>query len=205
MLLPTPEKNWIDRNISANHLFLAGFVLVPAFLLQDSTAIKTLQALVYVVLCRFSGRKLKPTGSILLLLGICFFHLLTPTGKVLFSIGFLPVTELALEAGLFRGLTIVGLFYLSRLCLRTGLRLPGHAGRLVSRTFFYFNMFLQGSRLNFRNPVRSLDELLLTIQRDTQTQELSGAVPTSLPGYMVLGFLVLSSWVPTLLTLSGVL
>ena len=77
------NMSWVDRNISAVHLFFSGLLLVPAFLLQGELTLKGGQTLFFVALCLCAGRRVRPTLSLLILMGIAAFHLLTPTGRVL--------------------------------------------------------------------------------------------------------------------------
>jgi hypothetical protein len=80
---------------------------------------------------------------------------------VIWRLGPWSITQGALESGLAKGLTLVGLAYLSRFCVRADLRLPGAAGRYVARTLFYLNRLLElRSRLSLARLADSLDGVL---------------------------------------------
>jgi heptaprenyl diphosphate synthase len=88
-------------------------------------------------------------------------NLAVPLGRVLWRLGPWRITQGALESGLAKGLTLVGLAYLSRLCVRPELRLPGAAGRYVARTLFYLNRLLElRVRLSLARLGDSLDRVL---------------------------------------------
>jgi heptaprenyl diphosphate synthase len=83
---------------------------------------------------------------------------------VLWRVGPWRITQGALESGLGKGLTLVGLAYLSRFCVRPDLRLPGVAGRYVARTLFYLNRLLELRRtLSLSRLADSLDRVLAAL------------------------------------------
>jgi heptaprenyl diphosphate synthase len=206
--------SWIERNITSQHLFLSAPILIPAFVLQDLVLLKALQTLIFMVFCGLSGRKVGPIRSLFLLGVITVFHLFNPAGKVLWQAGPLAVTSLSLETGLFRGLTVVGLFAISRFCIRQDLKVPGMLGRLISRIFYYYNLLLQSASLNPRNLSGSLDDLMLKSHRSgrlelhgTATGEAApreSVATTSWIGFTVLLALIASNWCLTLLGLSSI-
>jgi hypothetical protein len=61
-----------------------------------------------------------------------------PSGEVLFTLGSFPITAGALQWGLIKTTTLLGLIYLSQFAIHPGLQLPGVLGGIIGKTFFYF-------------------------------------------------------------------
>jgi len=90
------------------------------------------------------------------------------------EVGPFAITSGALENGLIRGITMVGMVFLSVASVRPELELPGRFGGLLGRTFYYFDSILEGKRrLSGKNFFVSLDELLM--ERFNPDQEKFGA------------------------------
>ena len=132
--------------MSPSFLFLFGLALSPSLWLQGHLAWKAAQALLFFALAAW----VRPRGwwraglaSLVFLAATVAVNLAVPLGRVLWRVGPWRITQGALESGLAKGLTLVGLAYLSRFCVRPDLRLPGAAGRYVARTLFYLNRLLE--------------------------------------------------------------
>jgi hypothetical protein len=150
--------------VSPSFLFLFGLLLAPALWLQERLAWKAAQALLLFALAAW----VRPRGcwraglaSLVFLAVTVAVNLAVPLGRVLWRVGPWRLTQGALESGLAKGLTLVGLAYLSRFCIRPDLRLPGAAGRYVARTLFYLNRLLElRARLSLSRLADSLDAVL---------------------------------------------
>ena len=101
--------------------------------------------------------------ALCIVLGVTFFSLLSPFGKVLFRAGSFVVTQGALESGLHRSGVLTAMVLVSRSVLRRGLHLPGRAGALASYILSAFAV-LTSARISFR-PGRFISSL------DTRLQE----------------------------------
>jgi hypothetical protein len=158
------RENW-DRLFPAGDIFAAGFLMTLFFLFNPSTSFRLLQFLFFAILAFVSGKKNKLSVTIPVILGIIFFNLLTPYGRVLAEWGPFRVTGGALLAGIRRAFTFEGLLMLSGACLRTGLRLPGSAGALLAESFGMLGE-LQERRVSLRprHIVEDLDALLLGLK-----------------------------------------
>jgi len=85
-------------------------------------------------------------------------------GRVLFEVGPMPITEVALRNGVLKGLTIVGLVFISLFSVRSDLKLPGRLGGLVARLFYYFERIMEGRhKIEARRLIGSIDEVLTSI------------------------------------------
>ena len=112
-------------------LFFFGLALAPALWLQGRLAWKAAQALLFFALAAWArprGRWRAGLASLIFLAVTVALNLAVPLGRVLWRVGPWKITQGALEAGLGKGLTLVGLAYLSRFCVRPELRLPGTVG-----------------------------------------------------------------------------
>lgn len=135
--------------------------MLPPFLLVKQVLLKAILTVIFMILALLSGKRLRLGYFLILLASVSFFQLFFPWGRVIFEFGPVVVTAGALESGLIRGLTLVGMVFLSVAAVRPELELPGTLGRLLSRTFYYFDLLFEGRRrLTRKNFFESLDELL---------------------------------------------
>jgi hypothetical protein len=153
-------------------LFAAGALVFPSFLLQQDLAIRAVQVVLYVCLCAFSGRRVRPLQYFVVAAGIVVFNLVIPTGRVLLSVFGLPLTEGALKSGLLKATAMTGLIALSQFSIRSDLRIPGRIGGLLGRSLFYFERIMgQRRKVERRDVIGSIDALLLDVHRAPVTNE----------------------------------
>jgi len=151
----------IGSYVGAIARFAAGMAMLPPFLLIEQILFKTILTIAFAVLALLSGRHLRWGYFLVLLVSVSFFQLFFPWGRVIFEFGPFAVTAGALESGLIRGLTLAGMVFLSLAAVRPELKLPGTLGRILGRTFYYFDLLFEGrKRLSRKNFFASLDELL---------------------------------------------
>jgi hypothetical protein len=143
--------------------------LAPAIILQQNLLVKAAQTALFLVLAVISisaGKRRLVIGSVVFMLTTIIVNLFSPAGRVVVQIGPFPVTRGALEVGISKATTLAGLLYLSRLCVRPSVRLPGVAGRYISETFGFLNQLLaRRKQVARRNVVRRLDELFESVSR----------------------------------------
>jgi hypothetical protein len=157
----------ILSEVPPSFLFFFGLGLSPALWLQGQLVWKGAQALLFFALAAWA----RPRGwwraglaSLVFLAATVAVNLAVPLGRVLWRVGPWRITQGALDSGLAKGLTLVGLAYLSRFCVRPELRLPGAAGRYVARTLFYLNRLLESRRsLSLSRLADSLDAVLESV------------------------------------------
>lgn len=160
--MSTRRPDRIGKYIGAGSRFTAGMLMLPPYLMIEGLLYKFLLAGFFAALAVLAGKRLRWGYFLVLIASVTFFHLLTPWGRVLFEIGPFPITVGALEGGLTRGITLVGMVFLSVAAVRPELELPGRLGGLLGRTFYYFDSILEGrKRLSRKNFFGSLDALLL--------------------------------------------
>ena len=189
---------WMLSGVPPSFLFFVGLLVAPALWLQAHLAWKAAQALLFFALAAWG----RPRGwwraglaSLIFLSVTVAVNLAVPLGRVLWRVGPWQITQGALESGLAKGLTLVGLAYLSRFCVRPDLRLPGTAGRYAARTLFYLNRLLELRRtLSLSRLADSLDRVLLELWSQSPARAQARARFPSAASIAVLGGLVAANY-----------
>ncbi|MCK9169995.1 MAG: Gx transporter family protein [Treponema sp.] len=145
--------------------FIIAMILFPVFLLQKNVVIVWGGTVIFYILTMFKrGGKVKLLPSLFMTLGVTFFALLTPYGKVLFSFGSFRITQDALVTGLRKSGILAGMVFLSQFAVSPRLNLPGRIGRFLGSVFAVFNGFT-AQRIEFRrgHVIEALDSRLLEL------------------------------------------
>jgi len=197
----THHNPFLKAHFSAAHLFLTGGLVIPAFLFQNNLTVRVSQVLLFAALASFAGKRIKWNYFLVMVGSITAFNLLQPLGEVILRVGPFAITRGALNQGLEKGFTIVGLVFISLFSIRSDLRLPGKVGGLVGRVFFYFERIIEGKKhLEARRLIESIDTILLSIYTPGQTQPGGGeatfteAGQTTWLGAVCMSSLVLLNW-----------
>ena len=191
-------RAWVLSEVPPSFLFFFGLSLSPALWLQGRLAWKAAQALLFFALAAWA----RPRGwwraglaSLVFLAATVAVNLAVPLGRVLWQVGPWRITQGALDSGLAKGLTLVGLAYLSRFCVRPDLHLPGAAGRYVARTLFYLNRLLElRARLSLSRLGDSLDRVLLELWSQSPARAAVRARLPSAAALAVLGGLAAANY-----------
>jgi heptaprenyl diphosphate synthase len=176
------KDNFFTRNTSPLHLFITSALILPAYLFQDELLLRIAQVLLFAGLSTVAGKKIKWLYFVVMVSSITFFNLLTPMGRVLVSAGPFAITEGALRNGVMKGLTIIGLVFISLFSIRPDLKLPGRLGGLLVRLFYYFERIVETKRqkLEARRLIGSIDDILDSLYQPGKPQEPpSGRVATT--------------------------
>ncbi len=169
----------MTENLSSRALLNAGILVLPAFLLQDNLAVRVLQVFLFAVLALLAGKRIRFGYFAIIVVSITAFHLLVPVGRVLFEVGPLAVTQGALSAGLYKGLAVAGMVFLSLATVRPDVRLPGTTGALAAKVFWSFEHIMESrGELSWKHPVGTADRLLLNLHRKLRETSATDAVPT---------------------------
>ncbi len=154
------EKN-IKEERSAKTYFFTGLVLLPFLAFSPNLSWSIVCFLLVLILNILSKRKIALFPLILMSFAIVVFNVLSPAGRVIFSVGEFRITEYALVSGLKKALTLGGMVLLSRWMIRPSLRLPGSFGELVSQSFIMLERLLEEKhQFKRENIVASLDIIL---------------------------------------------
>jgi heptaprenyl diphosphate synthase len=162
---PQPQKkNYLDF-LNADELFIAGLLMALIFLFSRSLPCRAAQFFFFCLLALFSGKKINPLITIMIMAGIVFFHLLVPYGKVLFMAGPLRITEGSLLSGLEKAITLEGLLMLSRFCIRSDLRLPGTIGSLLGESLRLLELMRERKGIISKGHIiAGIDQLMLEME-----------------------------------------
>lgn len=126
-----------NRLISPSLLFITVMLCFPAYLFQDNIWVLWGEMVFFLLLALTKRGKIRVLTGFFIILGVTFFSLFSPYGKVLFYVGHFSVTEGALETGLHRGISLTGMVFLSQLAVSPKLRLPGKIGTFMATMFWY--------------------------------------------------------------------
>jgi hypothetical protein len=155
---------FLEHHASPGHTFLAGLLTIPAFIFVEDVILKGVLAAFFLAAALLAGKRIKFLFFILLCFWIVVFESLIPAGRVLISLGPFDITTGALERGLRKGFTIIGLVFVSLATVRRDLRLPGQFGGLLARVFFYFErIFERRKGLQVKDLIASLDRILFDL------------------------------------------
>lgn len=131
------------HHIHPQLLFVTGAACVVLYLLQDNLPLRLLQVALFGVLATMNGKRIMWGYFAVMVGSITVFHLFQPAGEVLLRIGRFAVTRGAMHTGAFKGLTIIGLVFISLFSIRPNLRLPGNFGGLLAKMLWYFERIFE--------------------------------------------------------------
>jgi heptaprenyl diphosphate synthase len=194
-----------EKLFSARVLFIAGFLIMPALLFNPNVLFRILQFLFFWFLAWLSGKKNNPLFTFLVILGIVIFNLIIPYGQVLFSTGIFKITSGALMTGIQRAVTLEGLIMLSRFTIRQDLKIPGFFGELIGESFRIFAVIMnQKQHITRKNLIGDIDRLMLNLSAaDASPPAVVPASGTKPAGFVILAFVVILSWLPWAIFLTG--
>lgn len=141
--------------------FLWGSSLLVLFLLQHEPVVKLLLVVLFAILARIAGKRIRYGYFAILLVTVTLFNLLSPYGVLIATLGPLRITEGALLSGVTKGLTIVGLVFVSLFSVSRHLVLPGRFGLFLGRSLFYFQrLYGEKKRLRRGHIIEDIDAIL---------------------------------------------
>ena len=157
----------IDRiamRVSAGHRFVWGIFMLLIFLFSRGLAARLGMTIFFAFMAEVSGKRIHFAYFAFMVVSITAFNLLTPWGEILLSIGRFSITRGALTAGLVKGITICGLVFVSLFSVSRHLALPGRLGRLLGRSFYYFeSLYSMKKKVRRRTFFQDIDTILLSI------------------------------------------
>jgi heptaprenyl diphosphate synthase len=190
-----------ENYFSARVLFTAGLFILPALLFNPSTEYRVLQFIFFWLLAWLSGKKINPVFTVLIIAFIAVFNLFVPYGRVLFSIGVFKITSGALRAGIHRAVTLEALIMLSKFTIRRDLKIPGAFGALLGESMRLFSALMNRKyRLKGKNFINEVDMLMLELSEEDISYPAVSRSHTKPAGYIVLGTVIVLSWLPVVLT-----
>jgi heptaprenyl diphosphate synthase len=158
------KEDKLGRFLSPSVRFWSGLSIIPGYFLIDQILLKLLLVGIFALLASLAGKRIRFLYFIMMTGSIVFFHLLTPVGRIMLNAGPFIITEGALETGFLKGITLMGLVFLSLFSVTPSLKLPGKLGGLLGRMFYYFEEIIDSrKRIVPRNIIGSLDQILMEI------------------------------------------
>lgn len=123
--------------------------------------------LIFFVVSCLKCRRVRILPSVLIILSVTFFSMLSPAGEVLLTIGSFRITQEALFLGLRRSGILVGMVFLSRIIVNTNIKLKGRLGNKLTEVFYWLNLLTE-KKLNLRRGhiIEAIDERLCEIWRE---------------------------------------
>lgn len=168
------RERW-ESLFDPTHLALTGVALSAALLCQPHIAGRVAVLLAAAAAAWFSGRKLSPLLTVMVMAGIVGANLLIPLGKKLASFGPITITEIALIEGLEKAITFEALMFISKACLGSALRLPGRFGAFFADALRGYDRILErkGS-VHISTFFKDIDEILLSVYYESNDDTVSG-------------------------------
>jgi hypothetical protein len=146
-----------------------GVMVAVVFLLQQGLFVKTLFLLLFILWTWGAGKRFSLISTLIVMVGIVATNLLIPSGRVLFRLGPIVITEMALSEGLSKALTFEGLMYLSKAAIMPGLHFPGKFGAIIAEAFQYYDHIIEyRGKVHAKTAVRDIDMLLQKIWLDAR-------------------------------------
>jgi heptaprenyl diphosphate synthase len=183
-----------DTHAKADSRLITGLIILPAFLLQPSTAATAALALLALGAAAIVGRRIRILPNLLVLVSVTLANLLQANGLVLFEVWGFAVTAGALSIGLKKALTLIGLIYLSQYMVSRRPRLPGLFGYVVSLQLYYFEQITQKWRSQEKGGlIHRLDQMLYRLEHEEAVElQPERSLQAGAPAARVL--FVLASW-----------
>jgi len=170
-MVPRSERRerW-ETAFDPTRLALTGVALSVILLFQPTLAGRLAILAVAAAAAWFSGRRLSPAMTAVVMAGIVGANLLVPIGRILVSWGPLVVTDIALTEGLRKAITFEALMFISKACLGPGLRLPGRFGAFFADALRGYDRILEhkGS-VRLASFFKSIDEILVSVYYNDDT------------------------------------
>jgi len=167
---------------------LAGLTVAILFILERNLAVKLGLLLFFILATYLAGKSFSLLVTLMVSAGIILANLFVPSGKVLYQLGPLTVTQFALTDGIIKAMTFEGLMFLSKASILQGLKIPGTLGNIVSSSFLYYDRIIEyKGRIHAATLSADVDEMMFTVwQKETAQQEpttsasvVSGLSPSS--------------------------
>ncbi len=147
---------------------ITGLLILPAFLLQESLIGVIIIAVIALTLARLHGRRIRLVPNVLIFISVVTANLLQKNGLVITEFFGFEVTSGALELGIKKAVTLIGLIYISQFMVSKRPALPGRFGSLVSLQLYYFEQVLERWKETNEDSLFSrIDSLMILLEETT--------------------------------------
>ena len=162
--IPLKNKEKDSKIIAIISLIMAIIFIVLLIFIRKNIYIWSMVALFFIIHEIRKKGKVNLIAPILTLIFIVFFSLLTPYGLVLLNLGFIKITQGALESGLRKSGILLGMTFCSQLILTFRFNFTGKVGGRIKQFFNCYGFFTQsadkGKKIKYKGLVQFLDEHL---------------------------------------------
>lgn len=192
------KTKFFYEQISEKTLFACVMLSLPPFLFQRSILFTAAEAILFAILNFLKTGKIKVLPSLMIIAGIIFFSLLSPSGKILFRAGTFPVTLDSLLTGLRKGLTLTGMVFISKFSLSRDPLLPGKTGSFISSMFYYFDRITDLKiKIDPKKAIESIDMALMEAYKPEEElgiQKKKSDIRTTKKGKLFLAAMISLCW-----------
>ena len=147
------------------NLFLSLLLIFP-LVFQKKIILIFFQFLSLIIVVFIRKKRIKLLPSFFITFSLVFFSLLSPFGKVLFTIGNFPITEGSFFLGLKKSFILCGMVFISQLATSFQFHFKNSFGKLISEVFAWFSIFSsmeKKSRKKMGLNLKSIDNYISTI------------------------------------------
>lgn len=125
---------------------ILSLLLIFPLVLQNNLAILFIQFFSMIIFAFIRKKRVKLLPSFFITISLVFFSLLSPFGKVWFSIGNFTITEGAFFLGLKKSFVLCGMVFISQIATSFEFNIKGSFGKMISEVFYWFSIFSDFSK-----------------------------------------------------------
>lgn len=125
---------------------ILSLLLIFPLVFQKNLVILLIQFILMIIFAFIRKKRVKILPSFFITLSLVFFSLLSPFGKVWFSIGNFTITEGAFLLGLKKSFVLCGMVFISQIATSFEFNIKGNFGKMISEVFYWFSIFSDFSK-----------------------------------------------------------
>ncbi|MBR4011534.1 MAG: hypothetical protein IKI98_01795 [Spirochaetaceae bacterium] len=125
---------------------ILSLLLIFPLVFQKNLVILFIQFILMIIFAFIRKKRVKLLPSFFITLSLVFFSLLSPFGKVWFSIGNFTITEGAFLLGLKKSFVLCGMVFISQIATSFEFNIKGNFGKMISEVFYWFSIFSDFSK-----------------------------------------------------------
>lgn len=176
---------------------ILSLLLIFPLVFQKNLVILFIQFILMIIFAFIRKKRVKILPSFFITLSLVFFSLLSPFGKVWFSIGNFTITEGAFLLGLKKSFVLCGMVFISQIATSFEFNIKGNFGKMISEVFYWFSIFSDFSKkaksesklqINEKKKsklsLKSIDEYLCELYFEEKQEKNNNAHKTEETGEM---------------------
>lgn len=125
---------------------ILSLLLIFPLVFQKNLVILFIQFFSMIIFAFIRKKRVKILPSFFITFSLVFFSLLSPFGKVWFSIGNFTITEGAFLLGLKKSFVLCGMVFISQIATSFEINIKGNFGKMISEVFYWFSIFSDFSK-----------------------------------------------------------